>query len=279
MKKIAQKHSNLYTYFLAIFLFGVALFVSTLINKGILKAYFPYASVILLAIVTWFLHKRENKSLSELGLNFILKNIALLPLGLLIGAGAFLMAKYIRAICLGEVVHINPEADYTTILYSLYIILPTVATEEFLFRGYLFKKTIEVSSVLKANIIFSVLFMLIHVIDGEVLKSPGVIILLVISIPVGHLLFATALLKSKTLFFPIGIHLGNNWATRHLITTNNDGNSLFYITNKAVFDSWPSFIAVVLLWNCIFLAVTLIIWKWDYFSFRKLLKKNNSVFL
>jgi len=29
----------------------------------------------------------------------------------------------------------------------------------------------------------------------------------------GHLLYATALLKSKTLYFPIGLHLGNNWVS------------------------------------------------------------------
>jgi predicted secreted protein len=29
----------------------------------------------------------------------------------------------------------------------------------------------------------------------------------------GHILYATALLKSKTLYFPIGLHLGNNWVS------------------------------------------------------------------
>ena len=29
----------------------------------------------------------------------------------------------------------------------------------------------------------------------------------------GHLLYATALLKSKTLHFPIGLHLRNNWVS------------------------------------------------------------------
>ncbi len=99
-----------------------------------------------------------------------------------------------------------------------------------LFRGYLFKKTIEITSVVKANIFFSILFTAIHVFDEGVLKSPGMIIIFVlVFLLVTYCL--QLLLKSKSLFFPIGIHLGNNWATRHLVSIINDGESIFYITN------------------------------------------------
>jgi membrane protease YdiL (CAAX protease family) len=148
-------------------------------------------------------------------------------------------------------------------LLAFYFILPQVATEEFLFRGYLFKKTIEVSNVVVANIIFSILFMLIHVLDENVLQQRGLIILLAVSIPVGHLLFATALLKSKTLWFPIGLHLGNNWATRHLISNANDSNSIFYLTDVNTFETWTPFIMFLVIFNGFFLLVTFIIWKWD----------------
>lgn len=266
MKKLVLKYSNLYTYFLALFLFGIALFVSALINNGFIKTYFPYTAVILLAIATWLLHKRENKSLNEIGFNFKIRNLLLLPLGILIAATTFLLAKYLRALCLNETINLATEIDYKTILTTFYFILPTVAVEEFLFRGYLFKKTIELSSVVKANIIFSILFTLIHVLDDTVLNSPGKLVLLTISIPVGHLLFATALIKSKSIYFPIGLHLGNNWATRHLVSNSNE-NSIFHVTNTANFDTWFSFILFLILWNCIFLFVTFLIWKWDKFSF------------
>lgn len=147
--------------------------------------------------------------------------------------------------------------------------LPMVAVEELLFRGYLFKKTIEISSVAKANVIFSILFMLVHVFDSNVIQRIPVIIFTVITIPIGHLLFATALLKSKSLYFPIGIHLGNNWATQHLITTKNDGNSFLFISNQGTFETWPSFILFIILWNSFFLLVTFIIWKWDDFKLIK----------
>jgi len=272
MKALINKYPITYRYILAIFLFCLALFISGLLNKGFIKQYFPFASTICLLIATWVLFKTDNKSLDYIGLNFKSKNLAYLPLGIAIGAGAFILAKYLRAMYTGETFNISTSINYNSILYGLYTILPTVAVEEFLFRGYLFKKTIEISSVIKANIIFSILFTLIHVFDSGVINNTGMIIFLVISIPVGHLLFATALLKSKSLFFPIGIHLGNNWATRHLITTSNDGESFFFITNNARFDTWFSFIVFILLWNLFFLFVTYIIWKWNDCPFQNRLK-------
>lgn len=266
MKKIWDKYPVIARYILGIFLLGSCLFISGFINKGVIKEYFPYASVILLFIATWLLYKTENKSLKSIGLNFSLKNISFLPLGILVGAIAFLGARTLRALYLGEPIEISESINYSAILFSFYFILPQVATEEFLFRGYLFQKTVSITSVFIANVIFSILFMLIHVLDENVLNNRGMMILLAVTIPVGHLLFATALIKSKTLFFPIGIHLGNNWATRHLITDSGSGDSLLYISDKVNFDTWTPFLIMLLITNGFFLFITFLIWKWGKFG-------------
>ncbi len=266
MKTALKKFPVASRLVLAIILFGLALFISGLVNKSLVKQYFPYVSCILLFVATWFLFKTDKKSLKAIGLNLSLRNISFLPLGLLVGAIALLAAKYSRALYTGESFAISESINYSTILYALYFILPTVAVEEFLFRGYLFKKTIDISNVVIANVIFSILFMLMHVLDENVMNNRGMMILLIMSIPVGHLLFATALLKSKTLFFPIGLHLGNNWVTRHLITNTDSGDSILYTINNATFDIWPSFIGFILIFNSVFLFVTFLIWKWDKFS-------------
>ncbi len=269
MKTRLNKYPALSRFVLAIILFGIALVLSGIIDRPFLKEYFPFTSVILLLIVTWILFKTDNKSLCAIGLNLSLRNISFLPLGLFVGAIAFLGAKYARALYAGESFVINESVNYSGMLYALYVILPTVAIEEFLFRGYLFKKTIEVSNVVTANIIFSIAFMLIHVLDENVINNRGMVVFLIITIPVGHLLFATALLKSKTLLFPIGLHLGNNWATQHLITTSNTNNSFLYTVNNASFDTWPSFIGFILIFNGVFLFVTFLIWKWNNLPFIK----------
>lgn len=263
MKTLLNKYPMGSRFMLAILLFAFALLFSTIINKGVIKEYFPYTAAIFLYLATWVLYKIDNKSLQEIGLNLNIRNLSFLPLGVCIGALTLLAAKYAKILYTDETFAINESINYESMLYAVYFILPTVAVEEFLFRGYLFKKTIETFNVVIANIIFSILFMAIHVLDENVMQNTGQIIMLAISIPVGHLFFATALLKSKTLFFPIGLHLGNNWATRHLITASNDANSILYITNKATFNEWLPFIIYILIFNGVFLFVTFLIWKWN----------------
>ena len=263
MKILFQKYPNASRFVLAVVLFVFALFISLILNKGVVKQYFPYTAPLLLIVATWVIYKTEKQSLGAIGLNYNLKNLSYLPLGIIIGAFAFFGARYIRALYVGETFEVSSSIRYSTILLAFYYILPQVATEELIFRGYLFKKTIEVSNVITANVIFSILFMLIHVLDENVLSNKGMILMLVVSIPVGHLLFATALLKSKTLFFPIGLHLGNNWATRHLISSSNSGDSIFYIPDVVTFETWMPFIIMLIVFNGFFLLITFVIWKWE----------------
>lgn len=247
---------------LAIGLLALALVAGTLLNKPFIKQYFPFIPLLLLLFTTWYLYSKDEKNLSELGLNRRFKNWSLLPLGVLVGMLGFFVAKYVRSIYVGEQIEFSESFDYVAMIKAFYFILPTVAVEELLFRGYLFEKTIALTSVTTANILFAILFMLIHVVDSSILANKGLVLLMVISIPIGHLLFATALLKSKTILFPIGIHLGNNWATRHLITNANDANSLLYIPNVVTFNTWTPFILSILLFNAVFLIITYVIWKW-----------------
>ncbi|NRB58452.1 MAG: CPBP family intramembrane metalloprotease [Winogradskyella sp.] len=267
MKSVFTKYPNTSKYILAVVLFFLALFVSGFIDTPFLKRYFPYVSIILLITVTWILFKTDNESLNVLGFNLSIRNLLFLPLGIIIGAVAFLLVKYLRALYTGEVFELTTsEINYNALLYGLYTLLPTVAIEEFLFRGYLFKKTIEVSNVVIANVVFGIIFMLVHILDRTILQNIPMIVFLGITIPIGHLLFATALLKSKTIYFPIGLHLGNNWATIHLISNLNDGSSIFFIPESVRFETWSSFITLIIIWNTFYVLIILLIGKWDKVS-------------
>ena len=267
MKTLIKKYPIISRLSLTIILFGCALVASGFINNLIIQDYFPYTSVILLILVTLILLKIDNLSTQYIGLNITPRNISFLFIGIGIGAIAFLLVKLCRGLVTGETLEFTTvDINYKAMLYGLYLLLPSVAVEEFLFRGYAFKKTIELTNVTIANIIFAILFMLIHVLDREVLKSTGMIIFFLVTIPIGHLLFSTALLKSKTIFFPIGIHLGNNWATQHLISNVNNGNSFLFIPESYTFETWTPFILVIIIWNLFYLGVILLIWKWDQLS-------------
>jgi len=249
-------------------IFGLALFFLAIVITGIIeglfsyKKYFPFTGMFILLIVTWALYRIDNQNLNQLGLNFQSHNYKFLILGFVIGISAFFFATILKHMITGQNLHFNNILNLSSMLLGLYYLIPNVVVEELLFRGYLFKKVISKTNIIIANIIFSFIFMLVHVLDSQILSSLGATILMAITIPVGHLLFATALLKSKTILFPIGLHLGNNWATGHLITKIQNEQSLLYISGNGNFETWSSFIAFIIIWNGFYLFLTYLIWKW-----------------
>ncbi len=179
--------------------------------------------IIAILLITWWAYKKEGKNLSELGLNLQPKNLGFGMLGLLIGGLFVIPLVYSIAFIKGYPVVFNQNFSGSYVLSGLWLLFPTVMLEELAFRGICFKKTIEISSVAKANIIFATLFILSHWINLGAFGNPVLMTILLIT-GLGHVLYATALLKSKTLFFPIGLHLGNNWV------------SLFVFSNVGVTD-------------------------------------------
>lgn len=266
MNSLFKRYPNGSSIVLGILVFSLVFVLSGLANAQEIKKYFPYGSCMLLIIATWFLYKIENRSLQDLGLDLRRANLKFLFLGILVGVTTYLTARSLMALYLGQEIKLSGVINVSDLILAFYFILPQVMTEELLFRGYLFNKTILMSNVVIANIIFSVVFTLVHVMDEDVLSNLGMVLMLVVSIPVGHILFAMALLKSKTLWFPIGLHLGNNWATRHLISTSKSGESIFYIDNITTFETWFPFISTLLIHNGCFVLLTILIWKWDLVS-------------
>jgi membrane protease YdiL (CAAX protease family) len=266
MKGIYFRFPTAVRFVLAILLGVTALVLTGLIGKFL---HVPFIDVTLLTIVTWILYRTEGKSLNELGLNITSKHLLFLALGLVIGIAALAGETLFRTVYTGERLTFSSTVNQGDLWKALYLVLPSVVVQELIFRGYLFTKTIEITGVIIANTIFSILFMLAHVLDKDALQNPGQLVFLIVSIPVGHLLFATALLKSRTLYFPIGLHWGNNWASFCLIDYGKNKNAIFHISSQHVFASWNSFIILLVIFNAFFLFVTFLIWKWDRLPFMK----------
>lgn len=185
------------------------------ILNGLLRVPSQIANVIVIIailLITFLVYKKDGKNLSELGLNLKLRNFGFGIFGLLLGGIFVIPLVYIIAYIKGYPVIFNQTFSGSYVLSGLWLLLPTVILEELAFRGICFKKTIEISSVTTANIIFAILFILSHWINLGAFGNPVLMTILLIT-GLGHLLYATAFLKSKTLYFPIGLHLGNNWVS------------------------------------------------------------------
>ena len=258
-----------YPFFSRILLALVAGFVAIVLSGIIyqylpIKPYFPFVGEVLLIFTTWLLYRADGQSLSALGLMVTPKTVTYLFGGCLIGVIALFLVTLLRTLYTGENWHFTSAVDIAALGKSLYVILPTVVVQELMFRGYLFTKTIGKWGVTRANIIFAIVFMLVHVLDRDVLQNPVQLVFLLITIPVGHLWFATALLRSKTLLFPIGLHWGNNWAVQHLTGSINSQDTIFYLTGQPAYTTWLPFVVTLLIFNVFFLLVTLAIWKWRW---------------
>lgn len=194
-----------------------------------------FISPALLLLITWLLYRSEGKSLRELGLTVRKSHLYFLLPGFLVGILYLSGALFLQAWTNGISISFNPKASYALVAAGILSFLPGVLNEELIFRGYCFKKSVEGLGRVWANLLFGLLFMIWHWIAWDAWGNWG-LMAGAITTAFGHWLFATSLLGSGTLFLPIGLHLGNNWAARHLFLTGEGGkgehNDVVFLLNN-----------------------------------------------
>ena len=263
MKNLFQSFPNLSRLILTVLLFAAALAIASFVNIPGLQEIFPFVGLLLVVLATWVLYRTENKNLDELGFNLQSRNLTFLPIGLVLGILAVLLGYYLKSFLTGDTIYFNPDLEYFSILKHLYWVLPTAAVQEFLCRGYVYKKMISATNLTVANIVLGLVFISMHDvfnigIFGAIFYS--------ISLIIGHLVFATALLKSGTIFFAIGIHWGSNLANNQLFTDDKITSSIFYL-EKAVQEepAGPNPLGIllyILALNIGFILLGILISKW-----------------
>ena len=242
------------------------------ILNGLLRVPSQVANTIVIAVllfITFKVYEKEGKGLAELGLNFNSRHLRYSFLGLIVGGLFIIPLVYLIAFIKGYPVVFNSAFNGRYVLSGLWLAFPTVMLEELAFRGICFKKTVDLIGITKANLIFASLFILSHWINGNAFGDPVTMTILLIT-GLGHVLYATAFLKSRTLYFPIGIHLGGNWVNyfvfSNLNTSHRQGQltpSLINIvsTEKVVhFDG--QFILTTVITACAFFLFILAIQRW-----------------
>jgi membrane protease YdiL (CAAX protease family) len=269
------KSQTLKIIFLFIGFVLVTFILGGFILNGLFKMQPQTANVIVIItilFITWKTYKNEGKNLSELGLNFNFKNIGFAFWGFVIGGLFIIPLVYIIAFIKGYPVVFNHAFKGSYVLSGLWLLFPTVVLEELAFRGICFKKTVELTSVAKANIIFAGLFILSHWINGAAFGDPIAMTVLLIT-GLGHVLYATALLKSKTLYFPIGIHLGGNWVNYFVFSNLNNNDPvngqlkpslINVVSNDKIQLFNGQFVLTTAVTALAFLLFILIIRKWTY---------------
>ena len=169
-----------------------------------------YLVPLILLLLTWMLYKREGRSLSALGLGS--RKWKWLPIGLVCGVVFLAAALLLQLFWEGRSVQYNSGVHEGKALAAIFLFLAGVLNEELIFRGYCLQHLVARIGFWKANLLFAWLFMMWHWLSWNAWGNMTVM-LFSVTTAFGHFLFATALYRKGTLFFPIGIHLGINWAS------------------------------------------------------------------
>jgi membrane protease YdiL (CAAX protease family) len=211
-----------------ILFFAIVVVLSTMFGYQTLGGYI--APLVLLSITAW-LYQREGKSLAVLGLTPLKGNLMLLPIGLLLGIIFYTGGMYLVLLQKGLSIGYNQAADFSLVAAGILFFIQGVLNEELIFRGYCFQQTATRYGVVAANVVFAFLFLVWHWFSWDAWGNIGLMVS-AITVCFGHFLFATAYLKSGTLFLPIGIHLGNNWAVKHFAVYQDSNQP---VTREALF--------------------------------------------
>ncbi len=152
----------------------------------------------------------EHLPFSSLGAAFTKGWLTDLAVGMLLGVLTFAIAALIGILTGGLSFRPNTEAGYlaiaSTLAFSLSVFAAAAAFEEAVFRGYILQTFVRSDLSLFAVVFTSAIFATVHN------ANPNANFLSWVNTFLAGVWFAVSYLKTRTLWFPFGLHLAWNWA-------------------------------------------------------------------
>ncbi len=158
-------------------------------------------------ILLW-LYDRSN--LLILGFQPTKKRILDFNFGLFLSAILCALFGYLIIIINKPTVTLNPHFTITTFLNSSFWMLKSVLIEELLFRGALLYIGIKKFGIKNACILSSIIFGIYHWFSYGILGDFSQMIYIFFLTGIGGLLFAFSFALTKSIYLPVGLHLGWN---------------------------------------------------------------------
>lgn len=180
-----------------------------------------FIQALLILLVTVICQFLRNEEVTEIAgkINFTLLNQ--FQKGII--AGAILMIVPALLLTISGMVNWKLNSfSFSTVVYGISASFIIAFTEEFLFRGFIFKRLIESIGVWPAQIIISGLFLLTHLNNPGMAESVKWVASL--NIFLASMLFGLTYIRTKSLAFPIGLHFMANWTQGTLLGFGVSGN-------------------------------------------------------
>jgi hypothetical protein len=162
-------------------------------------------------IVSWgllWLYDRSHPG--ALGLLPTLPRIEQFFFGLAASATIAFLGNFAVVKITSSLMELNPEFTITSFFDASWWMLKSVLTEELLFRGALLYIAIRIIGLNRACILSAVAFGIYHWFSYGVLGSPVQMIYVFLVTGIAGLMFAYAFAITKSMYFPIALHLGWN---------------------------------------------------------------------
>jgi hypothetical protein len=170
----------------------------------------PLASGLLLLIPTALCLRLERAPLRSVGLDLGRRWFGEAALGTALGIGLILLTALVIFAFGGLHFERNPAGSWSTLLAGAWLYLGVALSEELTFRGYAFQRLVRGMGEWPAQLLLAGLFALAH------WSNPGMTGVTrawaSLNIGMAAIFLGLALLKTRSLALPIGIHLGWNWA-------------------------------------------------------------------
>ncbi len=217
---------------------------------------FIFFFIIALVVSGAFL-KLENRSLFSIGfLPKDKKTTSDFFSGLGIGILMLITTFFITIFLTKDSWQLNSHIDPIFMVVTFVVCLWSAFVQEFVFRGYPFQQLLKTYRPWLAQLLIAIPFGLMHI-NQRMTQTD--IILVMFSTGAGSVLFGLAYLKTRNLMFPIGIHLGWNYAQALIPRTMDGKNTALVIISKSqstytIFNvSFPYFlivlIAIIAIWK------------------------------
>ena len=172
------------------------------------------AQLAIVFIATWICQLLRRRPLTEVVGRLDRNWLTQLLVGCALGAALMLIPAAFLGI-FGFVTWTTGGASLRTIVAALPMVIAAAATEELVFRGFIFQRTIDGLGVLLAQLLLGAYFVLTHTITlataGEVRYLGGV------NIFIASLLFGFAFLRTRSLAMPLGIHFASNFTQGQIL--------------------------------------------------------------
>ncbi|HTX18440.1 MAG TPA: type II CAAX endopeptidase family protein [Bacteroidota bacterium] len=194
-----------------------------------------------LLVVAWLFAKllERRPPLASIGLPFNAGLFRELGQGILIGGG-MMTVIFVTEYSLGMVTFsfkpVTLLVEGRLFAVSAVIFAVGGFGEELLFRGYLFQTMIEGTGKLIAVLAFAVFFGLAH------LGNPNVTFFSIVNVALAGVWFSVAYFKTKSLWFPIGLHCSWNFVQNHLFSFPVSGISFTKYQLGVLVQSGPTWL-------------------------------------